>query len=82
MAKQIAQNSKYYFAQFISNLRKHFDRRWADRYTAGYDPDTDKHIIKKCPGRTREETKETLKAAVEQAQQVDVSHTDEYIVAG
>ncbi len=63
------------------NLRKRSDGRWEGRYTAGYDPDTGKRIIKNVLGRTQAETKEKLKAAVEQAQQVDVTHTDEYTVA-
>ena len=63
------------------NLRKRSDGRWEGRYTAGYDPDTGKRIIKNVLGRTQAEAKEKLKAAVEQAQQVDVTHTDEYTVA-
>lgn len=63
------------------NLRKRSDGRWEGRYTAGYDPDTGKRIIKNVLGRTQAETKEKLKAAVEQAQQVDVTHSDEYTVA-
>ena len=63
------------------NLRKRSDGRWEGRYTAGYDPDTGKRIIKNVLGRTQAETKEKLKAAVEQAQQVDVTRTDEYTVA-
>ena len=62
------------------NLRKRSDGRWEGRYTAGYDPDTGKRIIKNVLGRTQAETKEKLKAAVEQAQQVDVTRTDEYTV--
>ena len=63
------------------NLRKRSDGRWEGRYTAGYNPDTGKRIIKNVLGRTQAETKEKLKAAVEQAQQVDVTRTDEYTVA-
>ena len=63
------------------NLRKRSDGRWEGRYTAGYDPDTGKRIIKNVLGRTQAEAKEKLKAAVEQAQQVDVTRTDEYTVA-
>ena len=62
------------------NLRKRSDGRWEGRYTAGYDPDTGKRIIKNVLGRTQAEAKEKLKAAVEQAQQVDVTRTDEYTV--
>ena len=63
------------------NLRKRSDGRWEGRYTAGYNPDTGKRIIKNVLGRTQAEAKEKLKAAVEQAQQVDVTRTDEYTVA-
>ncbi len=63
------------------NLRKRSDGRWEGRYTAGYDPDTGKRIIKNVLGRTQAEAKEKLKAAVEQAQQLDVTRTDEYTVA-
>ena len=63
------------------NLRKRSDGRWEGRYTAGYDPDTGKRIIKNVLGRTQAEAKEKLKAAVEQAQQVDITRTDEYTVA-
>ena len=63
------------------NLRKRSDGRWEGRYTAGYDPDTGKRIIKNVLGRTQAEAKEKLKAAMEQAQQVDVTRTDEYTVA-
>ena len=63
------------------NLRKRSDGRWEGRYTAGYNPDTGKRIIKNVLGRTQAEAKEKLKAAMEQAQQVDVTRTDEYTVA-
>ena len=63
------------------NLRKRSDERWEGRYTAGYDPDTGKRIIKNVLGKTQAEAKEKLKAAVEQAQQVDITRTDEYTVA-
>ena len=63
------------------NLRKRSDGRWEGRYTAGYDPDTGKRIIKNVLGRTQAEAKEKLKAAVDQAQQLDVTRTDEYTVA-
>ena len=47
------------------NLRKRSDGRWEGRYTAGYDPDTGKRIIKNVLGRIQAEAKEKLKAAVE-----------------
>ena len=63
------------------NLRKRSDGRWEGRYTAGYDPDTGKRIIKNVLGKTQAEAREKLKAAVEQAQQVDIIRTDDYTVA-
>ncbi len=62
------------------NLRERSDGRWEGRYTAGYDPDTDKRIIKNVLGRTQAEAKEKLRE-VEQAQQLDVTRTDKYTVA-
>ena len=63
------------------NIRKRSDGRWEGRYTAGYDPDTGKRIIKNVLGKTQAEVKEKLKVAVEQAQQVDMLRTDDYTVA-
>lgn len=55
------------------NLRKRSDRRWEGRYTAGYDPDTGKRIIKNVLGKTQAEVREKLKRAVEDSQKVDAS---------
>lgn len=63
------------------NIRKHKDGRWEGRYTAGYDPTTGKRIIKNVLGRTQSEVKEKLKAAMADAQVLDVSREDEYTVA-
>ena len=63
------------------NIRKRSDGRWEGRYTAGYDPDTGKRIIKNVLGKTQAEVKDKLKAAVEQAQQMDVIRADDYTVA-
>ena len=63
------------------SIRKRSDGRWEGRYTAGYDPETGKRIIKNVLGKTQAEVKEKLKAAVEQAQQVDMIRTDDYTVA-
>lgn len=63
------------------NIRKRSDGRWEGRYTAGYDPVTGKRIIKNVLGKTQAEVKAKLKAAVEQAQQVDVIRADDYTVA-
>lgn len=63
------------------NIRKRKDGRWEGRYTVGYDPNTGKRIIKNVLGKTQAEVKEKLKAAVEQAQQIDVIRADDYTVA-
>lgn len=63
------------------NIRKRSDGRWEGRYTAGYDPVTGKRIIKNVLGKTQAEVKAKLKAAVEQAQQVNVIRADDYTVA-
>lgn len=63
------------------NIRKRKDGRWEGLYTAGYDPSTGKRIIKNVLGKTQAEVKAKLKAAVEQAQQVDVIRADDYTVA-
>ena len=46
------------------NIRKRKDGRWEGRYTAGYDPETGKRIIKNVLGKTQAEVKEKLKAAI------------------
>ncbi len=43
-----------------SHIRKRSDGRWEGRYTAGYNPDTGKQIIKNVLGKTQAEVKETL----------------------
>ena len=45
------------------NIRKRKDGRWEGRYTAGYDPETGKRIIKNVLGKTQAEVKEKLKAS-------------------
>ena len=52
------------------------------RYTAGYDPQTGKRIIKNVLGKTQGEVKEKLKKALEETNGLDVSRAaDEYTVA-
>lgn len=63
------------------NIRKRKDGRWEGRYTAGYDPNTGKRIIKNVLGKTQAEVKEKLKAAMAESQALDVSREDEYTVA-
>lgn len=55
------------------SLRKRSDGRWEGRYTAGYDPETGKRIIKNVLGKTQAEVREKLKLAVEDSQKVDAS---------
>ena len=44
------------------NIRKRKDGRWEGRYTAGYDPESGKRIIKNVLGKTQAEVKEKLKS--------------------
>lgn len=62
------------------NLRKRKDGRWEGRYTAGYDPETGKRIIKNVLGKTQAEVREKLKQALELSQQTDVIRAKEYTV--
>ena len=43
------------------NIRKRKDGRWEGRYTAGYDPETGKRLIKNVLGKTQAEVKGKLK---------------------
>jgi len=63
------------------NIRKRKDGHWEGRYTAGYDLNTGKRIVKNVLGKTQAKVKGKLKTAVEQAQQVDMIRTDDYTVA-
>ena len=64
------------------NIRKRKDGRWEGRYTAGYDAKTGKRIIRNVLGRTQAEVKEKLKAAITEAQSIEVRKSeDEYTVA-
>lgn len=63
------------------NIRKRKDGRWEGRYTAGYDPETGKRIIKNVLGKTQAEVKEKLKAAISESQRLDVSKAGTYTVA-
>jgi len=63
------------------SIRKRSDGRWEGRYTAGYDPETGKRIIKNVLGKTQAETKEKLKKAIEDIQDLDVGRADDYTVA-
>ena len=63
------------------NIRKRSDGRWEGRYTAGYDPESGKRIIKNVLGRTQAEVKEKLKVAIAEGQRLDISKTGNYTVA-
>ena len=63
------------------NIRKRSDGRWEGRYTAGYDPQTGKRIIKNVLGKTQAEVKAKLTKALEACKELDVVRTDEYTVA-
>lgn len=64
------------------NIRKRKDGRWEGRYTAGYDSQTGKRIIKNVLGRSQAEVKEKLKTALEDCQGIEVSKVaDDYTVA-
>lgn len=63
------------------NICKRKDGRWEGRYTAGYDPQTGKRVIKNVLGKTQAEVKEKLKAAIEESQQLDISKAGSYTVA-
>ncbi|WP_298021172.1 site-specific integrase [uncultured Dysosmobacter sp.] len=55
------------------SIRKRKDGRWEGRYTAGYDPETGKRIIKNVLGRTQAEVKEKLRLAVEDNKKIDAA---------
>ena len=55
------------------NIRKRKDGRWEGRYTAGYDPETGKRIIKNVLGKTQAEVKEKLKQAIEDNRKIDAA---------
>ena len=63
------------------NIRKRKDGRWEGRYTAGYDPESGKRIIKNVLGKTQAEVKEKLKAAISESQRLDASKAGTYTVS-
>ena len=63
------------------NIRKRKDGRWEGRYTAGYDPESGKRIIKNVLGKTQAEVKEKLKAAISGSHRLDVSKQGTYPVS-
>ena len=62
------------------NIRKRSDGRWEGRYTAGYNADTGKRIIRNVLGKTQTEVKGKLKKAIEETAGLDMSRTGDYTV--
>lgn len=62
------------------NIRKRKDGQWEGRYTAGYDPESGKRIIKNVLGKTQAEVKEKLKRALEDSKRFDVSKSQDLTV--
>jgi len=63
------------------NIRKRKDGRWEGRYTAGYDPETGKPISKNVLGKTQAEVREKLKAALELAEKIDVTRSEDFTLS-
>jgi len=63
------------------SIRKRKDGRWEGRYTAGYNPETGKRIIRNVLGRTQAEVKEKLKTAIGESRRLDISKAGNYTVA-
>ena len=63
------------------NIRKRKDGRWEGRYTAGYDSETGKRIIKNVLGKTQAEVKEKLAQAQQETAGLDVGRSEDYTVA-
>ena len=59
------------------NIRKRKDGRWEGRYTAGYDSETGKRIIKNVLGKTQAEVKEKLAQAQQETASLDVGRSDD-----
>ena len=62
------------------NIRKRKDGRWEGRYTAGYDPESGKRIIKNVLGKTQAEVKEKLKRALEDNERIDAAKSRDLTV--
>ena len=63
------------------NIRKRKDGRWEGRYTAGYDPETGKRIIRNVLGKTQAEVKEKLAQAQQETAGLDVTRSEDYTVS-
>ena len=55
------------------NIRKRKDGRWEGRYTAGYDPQTGKRVIKNVLGKTQAEVKAKLAKVLDETKDLDRS---------
>ena len=64
------------------NIRKRSDGRWEGRYTAGYNSETGKRIIKNVLGKTQAECKAKLAAAMEEALRYDCKVLVEEAITG
>ena len=62
------------------NIRKRKDGRWEGRYTAGYDPQTGKRVIKNVLGKTQAEVKAKLAKVLDETKDLDVVRAEEYTV--
>ena len=63
------------------NIRKRKDGRWEGRYTAGYDPETGKRIIKNALDKAQVEVKEKLAQAQQESAGLDIARNEDYTVA-
>ncbi len=63
------------------NIRKRKDGRWEGRYIAGYDPQTGKPISKNVLGKTQAEVREKLKEAMELAEKIDVTRSEDFTLS-
>ena len=63
------------------SIRKRKDGRWEGRYTAGIDPLTGKALSRNVLGKTQSETLEKLKAAIKEAEKIDLQRAEQYTLA-
>lgn len=63
------------------NMRKRKDGRWEGRYTAGFDSETGKQILKSVLGKSQAEVKEKLKKKMEETKGIVIKRSGEYTVA-
>ena len=63
------------------SIRKRKDGRWEGRYTAGADRLTGKVLSRNVLGKTQTETLEKLKAAIKEAEKIDLQRAEQYTLA-